>query len=181
MIQFGTPLIYRKSANTRSSWLPPSSPIPCESIASLDTPSPINRGTSPPQRDIFDPPSSGRASDDNLSVFQQGHSPKLCEFIASIRLKLGLWCEDLGQSADGWPVILQIYKEKGSENGTTDDFFRRLHSEIKMGEFLLGELGGVWKFPLPKDEAGMTDLWMQVSHLNREIYARIAHLERFIS
>jgi hypothetical protein len=180
MICFRTPLIYRKSSNARASWLPPSSPIPSESNASSDIPSPTNRGISPPQRDIFDPPSSDRASDEP-SVSQQGHNPKLCEFIASICLKVGLWCEDLGQSADGWPVILQIYKEQGSKNGTTDEFFRRLHSEIKMGEFLLGELGGVWKFPLPKEEAGMTDLWMRVSHLNREIYARIAHLERFIS
>jgi hypothetical protein len=94
---------------------------------------------------------------------------------------VGLWCEDLGQSAEGWPVILQIYKEQGSTDGTMDNLVRRFHSEIKMGNFLLGELGGVWKLPLPKDEAGMTDLWMQISHLNREIYARISHLEQFVS
>jgi hypothetical protein len=94
---------------------------------------------------------------------------------------VGLWCEDLGQSAEGWSVVLHIYKEWGSNDGTMDKFVQRFHSEIKMGKFLLGELGGIWKFSLPKDEAGMTDLWMQVSDLNREICARIALLENFVS
>ena len=190
----------RKSTARRpssDSTLPPSSPIATESQHSSDTR--IPRSLSPLRQvspysgshdgDILDasspalpsPSVGGMEPIDNDCASEPQPPPphNLTEDVADIRLKMGLWCEDLGQNVDGWPIVLRIYLATASRRGTDAVLRRRLHLEIQMGKFLLGRLAGIWRFPLPVDRASVRDLWMQMSSLQDKIHGGIACLERF--
>jgi hypothetical protein len=125
-------------------------------------------------------PSPSTCGSDYASEPQLDPIHNLNEYIAAIRLDTGQWCECLGDNVDGWPIILRMYSVKASERGTDAVFNRRLHREIKIGKFLLGKLAGIWRLPLPIDEASIRDIWMQMSSLQGKIYGGIACLDHFL-
>jgi hypothetical protein len=102
------------------------------------------------------------------------------DYLARLRVKVGFWREDLGQNVDAWPMRLARCSKRAKRKGKEDDFVRSLFYDIQIGKFLLGELAGLWRLRLPKDENSLSDLWMQASIIQEGIYGRIAAIQSFM-
>jgi hypothetical protein len=122
--------------------------------------------------------SNRQVLEDHHEAWRDSSDPNI--YLAELRAKLSFWREDLGQNADAWPMHLAKSLRRAERKGTVDDFIWGLCNDVRVGKFLLGELAGLWRLHLPKDEGSLSDLWFQASIIQEGILARITAMQSFM-